>query len=468
MLSCFFYVGPGERCGTRAASGLFCATHLFRLRRTPLGKLTEEAVAALIECTSFTQEGLVSLCCSNVDSWGGLTNAVAGLVLNGYRREEDVVRLLLSSLLSSTPFRRRYEATIAPKWKSFEILVARLHLQQLLPLVASVSRGDPAHPGVGVRVYWNLKKRGLRTGRIRQIDVAIITHLGLYDILTAVECKDTEVTIDDVEEFVTRLADIGAHKGAIASSIGFQRGALSAAAAYNIEAIRISEQHSGMILTSRSGPSVRTKLLAVTFRPASTWTGVPRPLPQMSEIRVVLGSGREIPAQQLAEEAVRSGEPTLGSWPPLIEYPLPEGSRVVLPDNEALPVIAMLLWLEFENATEEFNILLPEHPIAFGIENLISGSQLCVAESAVPLLDAAILTPGQFYVNWMCQFYYCEQVDRNLMTLVLLDDKQHGTRLTAVLEQDIRESGQYFPVEDDRLLQKLQSALSRYRRAQAP
>lgn len=466
MLSCFFYSGSGERCGARAASGLFCATHLFRFRRAGLRKLLDDAVAAILQCTSFTQEGLLSLACLDVDAWGRLANAVAGLVLNGYRREEDVLRILLSSLLSNTAFRCRYDATVAPKWQGFEILVARLHLQQLSPLISSVNRGDPEHAGLGVKVYWNVKKDGRLTGRVRQIDVTIITQLGLYELFTAIECKDTEVRVEDVEAFVTKLDDIGAHKGVIISSAGFQAGALSAAKAHNVEAIRIVEQQSRMVHTSRTAPSTRPKVLAFTFQPAPTWTGDPRPLSQLSDIRVSLGSGSEIPAPQLAAQALNTGEPTLGSWPPLIEYILPEDSRIILPDGESLPVAQLLLWVEFENISEDFTVMLPEHPVAFAIENLVSGCQLTVPESKVPLLDSPTLSPGQFYVNWMCQFYYCEQVDGNVMTLVLLEDKQHGTRLTVVLKQDIRESGQYFAIEDGRLFQKLRSALSRYRKAQ--
>lgn len=66
-----------------------------------------------------------------------------------------------------------------------------------------------------------------KSGHEHQIDVSAEFKAAGTKILILVECKyySHNVGIDDVMEFATRLEDIGAHKGILVTTIGFQRGA---------------------------------------------------------------------------------------------------------------------------------------------------------------------------------------------------------------------------------------------------
>ncbi len=134
LLSCFYYVGSGERCGApfgAPASSLFCPKHVFEIYRRPVDALLHQAVDGLVRSTRFSNRGSATLACRDFEAWGQLCNSVSGLALRGYKDEQEVLDVLLSGMLSDPAFRRRYRAKVPKKWKLFETLVARLHVQQL-------------------------------------------------------------------------------------------------------------------------------------------------------------------------------------------------------------------------------------------------------------------------------------------------------------------------------------------------
>jgi predicted helicase len=59
----------------------------------------------------------------------------------------------------------------------------------------------------------------------------ILRVAGGADLLVLVECKHYKhrVPVDDVEEFHSKIDDIGAQKGILITTVGFQSGALKAA-----------------------------------------------------------------------------------------------------------------------------------------------------------------------------------------------------------------------------------------------
>lgn len=79
-----------------------------------------------------------------------------------------------------------------------------------------------------------------KSGHEHQIDVSAELNIGGVRILILVECKRyaNKVGIDDVMEFATRLEDIGAHKGIVCTTEGFQRGAIKIAKSKGITLVR--------------------------------------------------------------------------------------------------------------------------------------------------------------------------------------------------------------------------------------
>lgn len=85
---------------------------------------------------------------------------------------------------------------------------------------------------VGAEVYRGKAYVGRITGRTIKVDVSFsITVAGGASILILVECKcyGHKVPVDDVEEFHSKLDDIGAQKGIMVTTVGFQSGARTAA-----------------------------------------------------------------------------------------------------------------------------------------------------------------------------------------------------------------------------------------------
>jgi len=98
---------------------------------------------------------------------------------------------------------------------------------------------------VGVTVY----HQRVYTGRISQrdikVDVSFNYQVAGADLLFLVECKcyAHSVPVDDVEEFHSKIDDIGAHKGIMVTTVGFQDGAVKTARGRGIALALLTNEH---------------------------------------------------------------------------------------------------------------------------------------------------------------------------------------------------------------------------------
>lgn len=84
----------------------------------------------------------------------------------------------------------------------------------------------------GVDMHQRRIFRGRITGRRIQVDACFeLTIAGGAKLLFVLECKlyKNRVSVSDVEEFHSKLDDIGAHKGIMITTVGYQAGAKRAA-----------------------------------------------------------------------------------------------------------------------------------------------------------------------------------------------------------------------------------------------
>jgi hypothetical protein len=104
-------------------------------------------------------------------------------------------------------------------WKEFEILNAKIQ----------------ADVAPNATVESNKRILG-KSGRQRQIDVAITEKIGLFPVLIVLECKNYRrpVGITRVEAFATKIADVGAQHGVMVSAKGFDAGARAMADRHGI------------------------------------------------------------------------------------------------------------------------------------------------------------------------------------------------------------------------------------------
>lgn len=110
----------------------------------------------------------------------------------------------------------------------------------------------------GVEVYHQKNYVGRVSKRQIAVDLSIKMNIGGADFLVLIECKcyTHSVGVDDVEEFHSKLDDIGAHKGILVTTSGFQSGAIKTAMGRGIAlAILTAEAQPGEIKYVVNGPS---------------------------------------------------------------------------------------------------------------------------------------------------------------------------------------------------------------------
>jgi hypothetical protein len=126
---------------------------------------------------------------------------------------------------------------------------------------------------------------GKKTGHKHEIDVSIELQVAGLSILILIECKHykNKVEISDVLELAQRIDDVGAHKGVLVSTIGFQPGALKVAEGYGIALVTTAPMWSVVSgLTPRSG---RSTVVGITLQllndssysmsnPVASWKGI--------------------------------------------------------------------------------------------------------------------------------------------------------------------------------------------------
>jgi hypothetical protein len=104
---------------------------------------------------------------------------------------------------------------------------------------------------------WRLKTFYGKTGAHYEVDVSYEVNIAGFTYLTLVECKywNRPVGRNVVDGLRSIVQDIGAHKGMIVSTVGFQEGALIAAKGYGIGLMKVADEQSSHFIFQRfSGP----------------------------------------------------------------------------------------------------------------------------------------------------------------------------------------------------------------------
>ena len=104
---------------------------------------------------------------------------------------------------------------------------------------------------VGVKVH----HKKTYTGRVSQRDIIVDVSFNYSvlgsDLLFLVECKcyNYKISVDEVEEFHSKIDDIGAHKGIMVTTLGYQSGAIKTAKGRGIGLALLSNKHQNGELT---------------------------------------------------------------------------------------------------------------------------------------------------------------------------------------------------------------------------
>lgn len=459
VISCFYYIAEGRRCQAKCPTPLFyCATHIQGFYRSTPAELLRDGAGLVWACTSFTTSGLPVLACKDFESWGRLCNVFGALTIHGYRRDDEILALLLSSLLSLDSPWKKYIATLPRKGKTFEILTARLYLEELAPVIKAAREG-PGKEAHAIRVLWDQRLTDPTTNDDRQIDVLIRWfHSSMSDVFTLVECKDTEVEVSDVEAFVTKIQDLGATNGVMASSVGFQSGAQSKARAHDIELRVIKEEDLQADTVQEWIYRYHFEPEAFFLEPLDKGTGG-RLEGRPADYRLRTKEGT-VSLSDFIDSAVANA--TVQAWPPAIKVETPD-ARLVHPDGHEAPVARLHVPLVLRQKLEQVALPRPRRPGAFSVHELIANKRRSIAAHTVPMLPAKSMEAGRFYANLLAQAYFCPMIDDDKYTIILLADYQHGTVLDVEGTQLHQYAPLYYPVEDPIALTRLRAAWERFK-----
>jgi hypothetical protein len=431
------------------------------MQQNSTDELFRRAAAAVVASTVFTETGLPRLVCRDFEQWGQLTNALSGLSLHGYLDDNELLTALLASLLAvDSPWRRQIEG-MPTKSRVFELLVARLYLEELSAPLVAMREGDPSRLESVPKVLWDQKIESTVTSRGRQVDVVLEWHHGrMSRVFTAVECKDTEVEVSDVEAFALRLKTIGADNGVIASSVGFQSGAEETARAFGVKLRVIREEDLTVERRSETKYLFRFRPTATFLEPPSEQSPINIKDPEKYNVRTPEGTIRLV---HFVNEIVKSQAPAKGAWPPAIDTLTPD-TFIVAPDGRELPLRKLFAPLRLEQRLENVTLELPRRPKAFSVRDLLPPRERLIRATGVPLLPLAAMVPGRFYANLFCQRYYCESSNDAEIAVVLLGDRQHGTTLDVAGRTLPENAYHYHEIEDPGALSLLRVELERFRK----
>jgi hypothetical protein len=297
-------------------------------------------------------------------------------------------------------------------WKRFERLTAALHILQMQ----------------GAAVTWNDEINGY------QIDVSVRFRFGSYEYLVIVECRDHSRPVErkDIAAFATTIEQTGANKGVVVSAAGFQSGAHNLARLKSIDTFILSEMPDDWPVTVLA--TIRTPFLGIRkvrfrVRGTETWKRVPDAVCPyfLTHARLIGRNGRNVSVEQAMKPGIPSDwRQRRGRW---TAGTVLDGEWNIDFRGEQ-PIPADLLEVELETFAEPFTITATRPPemrsstVVF--TNSLTNESQQVREDDLPFGFDTVMEAGRYYRDVQGCEYYCEAVDSDILTLVLLASVQNG------------------------------------------
>jgi hypothetical protein len=346
-------------------------------------------------------------------------------------------------------------STKQPEWKQFERLVAALH-HTLSP--------------AGAEVQWDRRIEG------RQFDISIRFSHFAYEYLTLIECKDSLVPVGDVEAFVTKSRRAGANKAVVVSSVGFQSGALKVAAEEGIEAFVLAESDVWPEWLKVAGEE---RVLAVTDVEVLASDGaVLRQFPNDPSALEYFGRMARFasPAGTASLNDIIFGrrpqwDRDIGDEPQKRQIALSPATVAFIPHVDPFAAATIrftarhVAVLNVDTGGWDPGVLPPE----FLFRNAITGEERLITETDLWLGFDTTIAAGRYYYDPFRSFiYYCEEVDGDMATCVLLESYQHGQLIQARLRMNVRGPSKLVEYTDERELVRLARMYAEYVRGDGP
>ena len=334
-------------------------------------------------------------------------------------------------------------------WKEFELLVAAVHQAQ----------------SEGAEVKWNDCIEG------RQFDVSVRFKKGLHEYLTVVECKNYQnpVPIGDVEAFVTKSRGVRANKAVMASSSGYQSGAIRVAAENNIILLNVEEEYAEPE-SSENGklmPTLNIADVEIKFENGKVLNlGDGSKLHYLTKHTLIAGKWEKKSINQFIDE---------WSAKHVKSDMLAQNVTITLPKESAFegdfscssPPIELNFKVQivpaYVSKGPALDFQLQQRLAKKYVMRDMDGN--LIAEhffSKLALGTWIPIEPGRFYVQPAFEHYfYCESIKGDIVSWILVESYQHGILFQANFTQEIRYAGHYLLVDDKNKIAELQIRLEK-------
>ena len=188
----------------------------------------------------------------------------------------------------------------------------------------------------------------------------------------------------------------------------------------------------------------------------------------MSQCKLTTGDVIKTPAEVI-EDWRRQELPVVDENEKRFEINLPSDTVAVIPFYEPVEVSAIRFHCKIVAASTPSGTLLSRHlreleVLQHELRDAITGGVLYKAKQADLNIGFDVkLKPGKFYAGMNGTFhYFCESIENNLATLLLLESYQHGRLLQVKFTQKLENAKGYVEVKDKETLFRLQKMLVSY------
>lgn len=340
----------------------------------------------------------------------------------------------------------------APTGKRLERLVAAIHHAE----------------STGAAVTWNDTIDG------RQFDVTVRFKLGLHSYLTVIECKDysSKVSVEKIDALVTKARDVKANKAVMVSSRGFQSGCFPVAERHGVQLLVLTETSTTSVedLVAKITPALN--IFEVSFQtPArgkviafEDWGGRLNYL--MNHSRLIAPAINKAPNEIVYDWLTTDISIELGSQN-AVEMPLPDGTELHIPNEEPTPVETMRFKCSLVSVRASEVPIFDTHLTASLYTRVELRDEKGVLRHTARLSDIPLgfdseIVAGRFYeIPDLFIRCYCEKIEGDLITWIVVENYQHGHLFQATITQKIKHAKHYVEVTDAKVLQRLSAMLAK-------
>lgn len=341
------------------------------------------------------------------------------------------------------------------EWKEFERLVSAIHIAQ----------------SMGGKVTWNDKING------REFDVTIRFNYGFYHYLTVIECKDYKgkIPVEKVEAFITKANDIKANKAVIVSSHGYQKGCDKVAERHGVDLLILSKEYKETEQTIAAVLVPVLNIYNIRFIRSDNKKEISLPKSMGGKLLYLMERIKlELPREAISPRDVLrkwqlSKPRNLSDKARKFKIVFPPGTLAIIPNEvEKVPIHSIEFVCKIIKArriTEPaLDPYLEMQKLSSYVLRTSNGEvKHSVKPDQVELGFDTEIKKGCFYVNPELNFfYYCERIEGDLVSWILIESYQHGSLIQAKFTQSKEDASDYVEVKDKKELDRLRDMLKKF------